>query len=411
MKNTKDICFYFQVHQPYRLRNYRIFDIGHTKNYFDVTKNKSILIKVAKKCYLPTNNLMLKLIEKYKGNFKIAYSISGMALEQFAEYSPDVLDSFKALANTGCVEFLGETYYHSLAYLYSKNEFKEQTEKHKKQIKELFDQDVKVFRNTELIYSNELANYVEKLGYKIILAEGASHILNWRSSNYVYKSKTTDNLKLLLKNYKLSDDIAFRFSNRDWIEWPLNSEKFMAWVKSSYGHTINLFMDYETFGEHQWADTGIFKFLENIPEISFKNGIGFKTPSDFLHDKPVDEIDMHLPVSWADVERDLSAWIGNKMQNSALHELYALEKQIKQTKNEKLIEDWKKLTTSDHFYYMCTKWFEDGDVHKYFNPFESPYDAYMSFMNVLNDLVRRVRNEKKIVITEKPSNYLNRKAD
>jgi alpha-amylase len=418
----KSLCFYFQVHQPYRLKKYKIFDIGKSDEYFDDVLNKKIMQKVAKKCYLPTNNLMINLIKENQGRFKIAYSITGIALEQFEKYCPDVLKSFKELARTGCVEFLSETYYHSLSFLYSKEEFREQVEMHRKKVKELFNQTPKTFRNTELIFNNELAHHVEKMGYKAILAEGADHILGWRSPNFVYKAKTTENLKLLLKNYKLSDDIAFRFSNKGWKEHPLTTEKFVSWVNSAEGKTVNLFMDYETFGEHQWEDTGIFNFMKNLPKELFKRNIKFRTPSETAEDVPISEIDIHHPVSWADIERDLSAWLGNKMQHAAINELYAIENAVKESKDEKIIESWRKLQTSDHFYYMCTKWFSDGDVHKYFNPYDTPYDSYVSFMNVLNDIVIRLTKpkiskdyqgteiekkfpvkEKKHIITENPS--------
>lgn len=413
----KKICFYFQVHQPYRLKKYRVFDIGNNHNYFDEKLNKQILDKVSNKCYIPTNNLILKLIKKYKDKFKVAYSITGTVLEQFQKYRPDVIKSFQELAKTNNVEFLSETYYHSLSFLYSKEEFLEQLNEHKKLIKKLFFQEPITFRNTELIYNNELAQFVEKLGYKIILAEGADHILEWRSSNFVYKPKGTENINLLLKNYRLSDDIAFRFSNRNWNEWPLTTEKFISWVENAQGSIINLFMDYETFGEHQWQDTGIFKFLENLPEIALKKNISFKNPKDFINEQPISELDIPYFVSWADMERDLTAWLGNKMQNASINELYALEKDIKNTtketkKDKKLLNDWKKLTTSDHFYYMCTKWFSDGDVHKYFNPYDSPYDSYMSFMNILNDIAFRIlklkqKNIQKPIIKENPSEIIN----
>ncbi|MBN1503218.1 glycoside hydrolase family 57 protein [Candidatus Woesearchaeota archaeon] len=399
----ENVCFYFQVHQPFRLRRYSIFDIGSNSNYFDDLKNERIMRKVAKKCYLPINNLILKLIKETQGRFKVAYSITGTALEQFEKYTPEVLESFKQLNKTGCIEFLSETYYHTLSFLYSKEEFREQVEHHKLKIMSLFKQSPIVFRNTELIFNNELAHVVEKMGYKVILAEGADHILGWRSPNYIYIAKTAENIRLLLKNYKLSDDIAFRFSNRGWEEWPLTSEKFAAWVSATQGHVINLFMDYETFGEHQWEDTGIFNFMKSLPFDLLKRNISFKFPSDFADVEPVAELDIHSPVSWADIERDLSAWMGNKMQENALRELYVLEKAVKSTNDPQIIEKWRKLQTSDHFYYMCTKWFADGDVHKYFNPYDSPYDSYISFMNILNDLVRMINNENRGGFTEKPS--------
>ncbi len=303
-----------------------------------------------------------------------------------------------------------------MSFFYSKDEFKEQVEKHRQKIKTLFNQEPVIFRNTELIFNNELANFIESQGYKGILAEGADHVLGWRSPNFVYRAKTTDKMRLLLKNYKLSDDIAFRFSNRGWSEWPLTAEKFASWLESVEGETINLFMDYETFGEHQWEDTGIFNFMKQLPKETFKRGISFKHPKEIAEIEPIAELDIHTPVSWADLERDLSAWLGNKMQNSSIFELYALEKEIKKQNHKKLLEDWRKLTTSDHFYYMCTKWFSDGDVHKYFNPYDTPYDSYMSFMNILNDIAFRLLKNKnsnqkmqneKINITETPSLLVN----
>ncbi|MBR9676460.1 polysaccharide deacetylase family protein [Candidatus Woesearchaeota archaeon] len=399
-----DICFYFQVHQPFRMRKYSIFDIGHNRDYFDEEKNGEIMRKVAHKCYLPTNKLMLKLLNKHK-EFKISYSISGVAIEQFEKYAPQVLESFKDLVATGRVEILSETYHHSLAYLYSKDEFVEQVKKHKKKIKEVFGVVPTVFRNTELVYNNEIAKFAEDMGYEAILSEGLDHVLGWRSPNFVYRPHTTNKIKLLMKNYKLSDDIAFRFSNQGWAEWPLTVDKFSKWVNSvnGSGEIINLFMDYETFGEHQWEDTGIFNFLDHLPGEHLKNpDNGFVTPSEAVKKFPArDVIDIHNLSSWADIERDLSAWLGNKIQQTAIKELYMLEGQIKAANDAKLLEDWRKLNTSDHFYYMCTKWFADGDVHKYFNPYDSPYDSYIIFNNILNDFIIRLKEkELKIKIKE-----------
>jgi len=390
------VCFYFQVHQPHRLRDYTIFDIGHRDDYFDEEKNKQIIQKVANKCYLPTNKLLLHLINQNKGAFKVTFSITGSALEQMEKYSPETLESFKALARTGCVEFLSETYNHSLAYIFSKNEFKEQVELHKNKIKQLFDFVPTAFRNTELIFNNELAKFVEDMGYTAIVAEGADHILRERTPNVIY-TPVNSNIKVLLKNYRLSDDIAFRFSNKGWIEHPLTTEKFVNWLNqvNGNGELVNLFMDYETFGEHQWEDTGIFNFLEHLPsKILAHPHNNFVTVSEAA--KKYDSrgiIDIHNFISWADLERDLTAWLGNPLQDSAIQELYKLETYIKATGDKKLLDDWRKLTTSDHFYYMCTKWFSDGDVHKYFNPYDSPYEAYIIFMNVLNDFTRRIKSK------------------
>ncbi|MBU4283937.1 MAG: glycoside hydrolase family 57 protein [Nanoarchaeota archaeon] len=388
------ICFYFQVHQPYRLRNYNVFEIGKNHSYTNKQKNLDILKKVAEKCYLPTNKLMLDLLNKHE-EFKISYSFSGVILEQFEELMPDVLQSFKDLVDTGKVEILDETYYHSLSFLHSKREFKEQVILHNKKIRSLFKQKPCIFRNTELVYNNELANFIESMGYKGILAEGADHVLGWRSPNFIYTPKTTSRIKLLLKNYKLSDDVAFRFSDKSWKEWPLTVDKYASWINAvnGNGNLVNLFMDYETFGEHQWADTGIFDFLRNLPGELLKHPDNdFKTPSQAIKTyNPVSELDIHSPVSWADIERDTSAWDGNDMQKSAINEVYLMEKAIKKSNDKKLINDWRKLQTSDHFYYMCTKWFNDGDVHKYFNPYDNPYDAFITFMNILNDINFRLK--------------------
>ena len=388
-----NICFYFQVHQPFRMKKYSIFDIGRDHDYFDSKKNIDTMLKVAKKCYLPMNSLLLNLLNDID-EFKIAFSITGTALEQFESYCPEVLQSFKDLADTGKVEFLSETYHHSLSYLHSKEEFKEQVEMHYNKIRKLFRQKPTVFRNTELVYNNELAAYVERMGFKAVLAEGWDPYLQWRSPNFVYRPYGCSKIKLLLKNYRLSDDIAFRFSNRGWNEWPLKSEKYVQWLNSVNGNgtNINLFMDYETFGEHQWADTGIFEFMKALPYDILKHpDNSFMTPSEVAKRfDAVGDIDIPHMLSWADLERDLSAWLGNKMQQSAIKRLYMLESSVKETGDKELIETWRKLQTSDHLYYMSTKYFSDGDVHKYFNPYDSPYDGFITFMNIINDLSLRI---------------------
>jgi alpha-amylase len=386
------VCFYFQVHQPMRLRHYTVFDTDD--RYFDESKNAAICKKVANKCYLPANRTLLKLIQQHKGRFRIAYSLTGVLLEQLQRYCPEVMSTFHALAQTGCVEFLGETYYHSLSFLYSRQEFIEQVRKHSETIQDLFGQTPKVFRNTELIYNNDLALLIEAMGcFDAIMTEGADHILGYRSSNFVYRPRGCRRLKLLLKNYSMSDDIAFRFSNRQWAEWPLTAEKFATWVNAinGCGQVVNLFMDYETLGEHQWEDTGIFDFMRYLPDEILKHpDNNFKTPSEVVAAyEPLDVVDVPHVISWADTERDLSAWLGNPMQSNAIHELYRLEKKIKRANDPRILSDWRKLQVSDHFYYMCTKYFADGDVHKYFNPYDSPYDSYINFMNVLDHLQKR----------------------
>ena len=387
------VCFYFQVHQPFRLRRYSVFDSD--TNYFDDYKNAELCRKVASRCYLPTNRLMLDLVRRYGKDFAVSYSITGVALEQFERWAPEVVDSFRALVDTGQVELLAETFCHSLAFLYSREEFREQVMAHSAKMTDVFGVRPKVFRNTELIYNNDLAHFVEELGFTGVTAEGADHVLGYRSPTFVYQPVGTDRIRLLLKNYRLSDDIAFRFSDRSWPEWPLRAETFAEWVDqvNGNGYVVNLFMDYETFGEHQWADSGIFDFMEHLPEHVLKDGKNnFMTLSAAAAAyEPAAELDIPHMVSWADVERDLSAWLGNAMQSNALHELYRMEDEVKAAGNAELLDDWRRLQTSDHFYYMCTKWFADGDVHKYFNPYESPYDSYINFMNVLDNLRSRLK--------------------
>lgn len=392
------ICFYFQVHQPWRVRQYSMFDLGQGDYFSDASEtdlnNRRIMEKVARKCYLPANAVLLELLEKHP-EFKASFSLSGVAMEQFERFAPEVLESFRRLAATGRVEILSETYHHSLAFLYSRKEFERQVALHRMKVEDIFGVTPRVFRNTELIYSNEIANAARDMGYKAVLAEGADRVLDWRSANYLYEPPG-GGIKLLLKNYKLSDDIAFRFGERGWAEYPLTAEKFAHWVGGHNGSAdvINLFMDYETFGEHQWEDTGIFEFLRRMPEEVYRHPDNdFVTPSEAADRYPARaELDVPDYVSWADVERDLSAWRSNEMQHDALRAVYELESDVLETEDDTIIRDWRLLQTSDHFYYMCTKWFNDGDVHKYFNPYETPYDAFISYMNVLNDLKLRVKN-------------------
>jgi alpha-amylase len=390
----RSVCFYFQVHQPFRLKTYRFFEMGVDHHYYDEFQNRSLMQRIAQKSYLPANELMLKLIKKHGKDFNIAFSISGLALDQFELYAPEVIKSFQELAATGNVEFLSETYSHSLASLKSADEFKRQVQHHSDRIKELFGQTPVTFRNTELIYSDAIGELVADMGYRTMLTEGAKHVLGWKSPNYLYHHSTQPALKLLLKNYTLSDDIAFRFSNKGWSEWPLTAEKFAGWLKQvdKKEPIVNLFIDYETFGEHQWADTGIFQFLENLPAQVFKK-------TDFVFSKPKDiarslditsPIQVPHPISWADAERDLTAWLGNEMQDEAFEKLYAAEEKVKHCHNEHILRDWNYLQASDHFYYMCTKWFSDGDVHRYFNPYPSPYEAFINYMNILSDFLIRV---------------------
>jgi alpha-amylase len=385
------VVFYFQVHQPFRLRRYTIFNSD--ANYFDDRRNEAICRKVAGKCYLPTNRTIKELIDRHEGLFRVSYSLTGTIIQQLQQWAPEVLQSFIDLARTGCVEFIAETYYHSLAFLYSRQEFIAQTRMHRKLMADMFGQEPKIFRNTELTYNNDVAKVVEDMGFDAILTEGADHILGYRSPNFIYNPPNCANLRMLMKNYRLSDDVAFRFSNRTWSEWPLTAEKFTGWVDqiNGNGYVCNLFMDYETFGEHQWADTGIFEFLRALPGKILATGKNdFLTVSQAIRRYPsVGEVDVPHMISWADTERDISAWLGNSMQANALHDVYALAELVLATEDPALVNDWRKLQTSDHFYYMCTKWFADGDVHKYFNPYESPYDAYINYMNILDNIRSR----------------------
>lgn len=384
------LCLYFQVHQPYRIRPFHLFEIGGPEsNYFDQEKNREICLKVASKCYIPANDLLLKLIQKYPRRFKVSFSITGLALEQFTQYAPEVLESFQRLAATGQVEFLSETYYHSLSSLFDQEEFREQVHLHQHAIHKYFQQLPSIFRNTELIFSNEIAQQAKAMGFKAVLAEGADWVLAGRSPNFLYQA-AQGNIPLLLKNYRLSDDIAFRFSQKSWSGWPLTAAKYAHWIHSLAGRAeiINLFMDYETIGEHQWEDTGIFQFLEELPEAIFRHpDFDFATPSEIVgRYRPVDSISVSRPVSWADTERDVSAWLGNPMQDSIIAWLYRLGPQVKKQGGHTLLHTWRKLQTSDHFYYMCTKYWNDGDVHKYFSSFSSPHESYTILNNILTDL-------------------------
>lgn len=399
------ICFYFQVHQPKRLRKYTIFDINNSHLYEDDDANCQIMQKVANKCYLPMNKLLLDLIHEHQGKFKVAFSISGVCIEQMKIYSPETLQSFKDLVNTGCVELLGETFYHSLSAVYSEKEFRRQINKHRELMKSEFNYIPKVFRNTELIYNDYIARVADEEGYKAIIAEGTEKVLGWKNSNFVYKPVSSTGIKLLMKNYSLSDDIAFRFSNQAWEEHPLTSEKFSSWVHSMDGNaeTINLFMDYETFGEHQWADSGIFDFMKVLPDRIMRHpSFDFATPSEVIEKYPVrDYIAAPFYISWADSERDLSAWMGNHLQDDSLEKIYALESRVYATENEDMINTWQALLTSDHFYYMCTKYFADGDVHKYFNPYNTPYEAYINYQHVLRDFENRLEALEKTTVRKK----------
>jgi alpha-amylase len=397
--SSRGIVLYLHVHQPLRVRKYSIFDTAQSHDYFEELdestdrNNERVLRKVADKSYRPMNALLEKLLNQYP-EFKVSLSITGTFIEQAEKWAPDVIESFQRLVATGQVEIVAETYYHSLAFFYSRDEFEQQVEIHRQKIRELFGVETSVFRNTELAYNDELAKWADDYGFKGILAEGWDPILEWRSPNYVYRPAGTQNISLLLKNYRLSDDLAFRFSNKAWEQWPLTSDTYSEWANSSIANSplVNLFMDYETFGEHQWADTGIFTFFESFVGkwLSHPDNTFFTASEAIAANESVGEISMPQTVTWADSERDLTAWLGNSMQQEALRHLYALENDILRSGDLLLIADWRKLQTSDHVYYMCTKWFTDGDVHAYFSPYESPYDAFLYFMNALRDVRYRL---------------------
>ena len=390
----KNVCIYFQVHQPYRLKKYRFFDIGKDHFYLDDFLNRTVMQRIAENCYQPMNELLLGLIGKYGSKVKISFSISGIAIEQMKMYTPKVLDSFRQLAGTGSVEFLCETYSHSLVSLRDRGEFESQVRQHSAAIEELFGQEPNVFRNTELIYSDSIGEMIEDMGYTTMLTEGTKHILGWKSPNYLYANPARQNMKLLLRNYKLSDDIAFRFSNQNWADYPLTAEKYYDWLTSedNAGEVINLFMDYETFGEHVKKNTGIFPFMEELlGKVAQSSDLVMKTPSEIAEDlQPVALMHVPHPISWADEERDITAWLGNELQDEAFSKLYDLRDSIVKLNNPDMNHVWNALQSSDHFYYMCTKWFSDGDVHSYFNPYDSPYTAFINYMNVLSDYQREV---------------------
>lgn len=392
------VVLYFQVHQPFRLRRYSFFDIGRDARYFDDGENARILRRVAQRCYLPMNALLLRLIESTGGEFRCAFSVSGTALDQMERWAPEALESFRALAATGRVEFLAETSHHSLAFLGDPEEFRAQVEAHRRRVTALFGVRPRTFRNTELVFDNEVARAAEAMGFDALLGEGADHVLGWRSPHGLFRPAGCRRLRLLLRSYRLSDDIAFRFSSRDWEEWPLGPAKFARWLHAlpASARHVGLFMDYETAGEHQWKETGIFDFMERLPEaVAADPRFRFRTPSEVVAaGGPAKALDAPRPVSWADFERDLSAWLGNSMQKAAHEALYRILPDARAAAaagHPGILGDWRLLSTSDHFYYMATKWESDGDVHRHFLPYPSPHDAHILFMNVVDDLALRAR--------------------
>ncbi len=392
----KSICIYFQIHHPERLRKYQFFDIGKKHNYFDNYANRSELEDLAENCYLPANALLLDLIKKYEGKFKVAFSISGSAIDQLEMHTPEVIRSFQELAQTGQVEFLAETYSHSLASLSEDtDEFELQVKRHSAAIKELFGKKPVTFRNTSLIYSDKIGKRVADLGFKTMLTDGAKHVLGWKSPNFVYKNALDENLNLLLKNSKLSDDIAIRFSDRNWSEYPLTSEKYADWVSHSLQDTevLNLFMNYEVIGHYNRAESGIFDFLRYfIQQIAENPNYQFLLPKEVTKKHSAKDIlPVPYPISWTDEERDITSWLGNELQKEAFTELFKIQPLVKKKKNAELNEDYSRLQASEHFYFMRTKLFSGADYHKYILPYESPYEAFINYMNVLSDFIERVK--------------------
>lgn len=400
MDNSRGIVLYLHIHQPWRVRNYDIFDVASKHNYFSESAspdqdNELIFHKIANKSYKPMNHLLEKLLNDHP-DFKVSLSITGTFIEQAEQFDPGILDSFRRLVDTGRVEILSETYHHSLAFFYDRNEFEAQVERHRQKIREVFGVETRVFRNTELAYNNELAKWADDHGFNGIIAEGWDDVLGWRSPNYVYRPVNTGNIKLLMKNYRLSDDIAFRFSDRGWADWPLTADKYHRWASTALEDAplLNLFMDYETFGEHQWAEDGIFEFFEQfVRHWVSRPDQKFYTISEAIEaNEPQGEISVTQTVTWADSERDLSAWLGNNLQHEAMKYIYDMTERVLRTGDGQLIGDWRKLQTADHVYYMSTKHADDGSVHSYFSPYSSPYEAFLNYMNAIRDIRWRTDN-------------------
>jgi len=390
----KSICLFFEIHQPFRHRRYRFFDIGNDHYYYDDYSNESIMSRLAKNSYLPTNKLLGELIEKSNGQFRVAFSITGTALDQFKLYAPEVIDSFKELAKTGSVEFLSETFSHSLTSMQDPETFNEQVRQHDERIFSLFGQKPRVFKNTEMIYSDLIGEQVAKMGFTAMLTEGATQVLGWKSPNYLYVNAINPRLKVLMRNFKLSDDLAFRFSNHDWSEFPLTAEKYIGWIKSleEQEEVINLFLTYEAFGERQKAESGIFDFLSAFAQnVVNDDELQFATPSEVVAQlQPISAVSSPEIISWADEERDLTAWLGNGMQKEAFRKLYELNTRMLRCKDKDLMTDWNYLQSSDHFYNMSTKHGSEGNAYRLRNPFDTPYEAFINYMNVLSDFKIRL---------------------
>ncbi len=390
----KSVCLNFQIHQPFRYRKYRFFDIGNDAYYYDDFANETFMRKAADHTYLPANKIILDQIIKHKGKFKVTFSLSGTVIDQFKLYAPEVIESFAKLAATGCVEFLSETFANSMVSLNDKELFASQVKAHDDLIEELFGQRPKVFRNTELIYSDELGDLVQQMGFEGMITEGAKHVLGWKSPNYLYCNQQNPRLKVLMRNFRFSDDLSFKFSNKGWNEYPLTAEKYAGWMTNlpKQEEVITIFINYETFGQLQKKSSGIFDFLKSLPDAILKTGeLQFSTPSEVIENhQPVSAVHVLYPISWADEERDLSAWLGNELQKEAFDKLYQLKGRMSNCNDSTLLKDWDYLQTIDHFYYMSTKFFSDGEVHKYFNPYSTPYEAFINYMNILSDFKIRL---------------------
>ena len=402
----KNICLYFRVHQPSFLKSFRFFNIGSDETYFDDIAISTNMQKLANKCYLPANKILTDQIKKTDGKFKVAFSISGVTIDQFEKYTPSVLESFKELAETGCVEFLAQSFSNSLASLGARSEFEFQIARQLKKYDQHFNKKPKAFVNTELIYSNEIGKAVSDLGFNTILTEGADHILGYRSPNYLYTNPSAPKQKVLMRNYKLSDDIAYRFSKKDWHSWPLTAEKYCSWITAlpKDENFVNIFMDYETFGEHHWIESGIFDFLAALGETALNTGkLGFATPSEIAkNNKAADSVNIPHPISWSDEERDLTAWLGNELQRDTFNLLYKLAPTVAKINEHEITNEYLHLQSADHFYYMSTKMFSQGAYRAQTTPYDSPYTAYINYMNVLNDFIIKIgyKENKNALINE-----------
>ena len=389
----KNICLHFSVHQPFRLRTYRFFDIGRDHYYYDDFSNKSNALTIAKRCYIPMNNLLLSLINANKKNFKVSFSISGLALEQFEMYTPEVIESFKALAKTGCVEFVVETYAYSLISVANQDEFANQIKRNAEKITSLFGQEPKILKNTGLIYSDNLGEQIYDLGFQGVMAEGAGQILGWKSPNFVYCNDKQPRLKVLLRNYKLTDDITLRFSSKSWPEYPLTAEKYVGWIVDSLQKedVVNLFFDYKTFGIYNRAESNIFDFFSAlVSQVVKTKGVEFATPSEVIKNfEPISVLSVPQFTSCVDEERDLSAWLGNNLQHQAFDALCSLQRLVSVVDDAQILQDWNRLQSCENFYYMSTKFFNHSSS---ITPYQTPYEAFINYMNVLSDFTERLNN-------------------